>query len=481
MKWCIYLLFFTLGSLGALGVNCWHRPLPDRGTIKDTPSAIQEGLSPLVEAELGWDDLMTRARNASLSDITTLQKREPSVFHGPLDHVEWQLSIWREIGRKANGGEISKLLAPKSAGTKLKPSIQIMDFPGFLCWELGLRDPETALAHQTWNNMRSAILAAWAERDGNAALKAASENYQGLDRATNIVAVLSTMARSDPAGAIRLADDYQLENEDLAGSVLKAMAANNPHQALSFLLQPKNGLSPAQTSELLTETVAAVAAESGNSPWATLNMLADHPEFAIATGKSLGQWAAAGSTLPPEALAVFGKLPLEVWEESLAAGMGVALYRSDPELADKILSRLPEAAALRSVEAAVNGAINTHGRDNAPDAALAMSIASRLSYERQYELLDSWLRYGNFSAPSGEAWLSSVTDPYWHDKLSGKFAAGFEKSDPAAAVRLAENIVDLDQREAAMSSALGAWRARDPAAAQSWEAALLDSLSHQEK
>lgn len=38
----------------------------------------------------------------------------------------------------------------------------------------------------------------------------------------------------------------------------------------------------------------------------------------------------------------------------------------------------------------------------------------------------------------------------------------------------------MDRREAAMSSALGAWRAKDPAAAQSWEAALSERLSKQE-
>ncbi len=481
MKWYYYLLFFSFGSLGAWAVNRWRSPMPDRGTVRSNPTAIQGRVSPVMGAEAGWNDLMTRAREESLSNLETLQKRGPSAFFGPLDSVEWHLSIWQEIGRKSNEGGISELLSPNKAGLKAKSSIQIMDFSAFLCWELGHRDPETALAHQTWNDRRSAILSAWAERDGKAALKAATENYQGLDRATNIVAVLSVMARSDPAGAIRLAAEYQLENEDLAGGVLQEMAANNPHQALSFLLQPKNGLSPVQTSELLTETVAAVAAESGNFPGETLNMLADHPELAIATGKSLGQWAAAGSSLPPEALAIFEKLPPEVWEESLVAGLGVALYRSDPALADKVLSRLPEDAAQRSVEAAVNGAINSHGRENAPDAALAMSIASRLPYERQYELLDSWLYYGNFSAPGGEAWVSSVTDPYWHDKLSEKFAAEFEKSDPAAAVRLAENIGDLDQRAAAVSSALGAWRARDPAAAQSWEATLIDRLSNQEQ
>lgn len=479
MKWCFYLLFFTFGSLGALGVNRWRGPVPDKDAVRKSPSAIQRRLSPALAAEAGWKDLMARARNESLSDLKTLQKRGVPAFSGPLDYVEWQLSIRREIGRKANGGEISELLAPKNTGVKSKPSIQIMDFSGFLCWELGHQDPENALAHQTWNDMRSAILSAWAERDGTAALKAASENYQGLDRATNLVAVLSVMARSDPSAAIRLAAGYQLENEDLADGVLREMAANSPHQALSFLLQPGNGLSPAQTSELITETVAAVTAESGDPPWETLNTLADHPEFAAATGKSLGQWAAAESALPSEALTIFEKLPPEAWEDSLAAGLGVALYRSDPALADKVLSRLPEAAAQRAVEAAVDGAINCHGWENAPNAALAQSIASRLPYERQYELLDSWLRYGNFSASGGEAWIASVTDPYWHDKLSEKFAVEFEKSDPAAAVRLAENIRNMEGREAAMSSALSAWRARDPAAAQSWKAALSDRLSKQ--
>jgi hypothetical protein len=249
MKWCFYLLFFAFGSLGAWGVNRWLGPVPDKDTVRKSPPAIQGRLTPALAAEAGWNDLMARARNDSLSDLKTLQNRETSTFPGPLDYVECQLSIWREIGRKANGGEISELLAPKKAGLKSKPSIQVMDFSGFLCWELGHRDPETALARQSWNDMRSAILAAWAEKDGPAALRVANQNYQEFDRAINMVAVLSVMARSDPATAVRLAGGYQLENEDLADGVLREMAANSPHQALNFLLQPGNGLSPAQTSE----------------------------------------------------------------------------------------------------------------------------------------------------------------------------------------------------------------------------------------
>ena len=453
-------------------MNSLRRPAPGTLTVKDAPTSVRKMSVPLRVTETEWHDLMLRARNESLADLKTLQERQTSRSPDPLDVVEWQLSIWREIERKTNGGEISKLLAPKNTALKPKPSLQLMDSSGFLCWELGHRDPEAALVHQTWNDMRSAILTAWAEKDDTAALRAASENYEALDRATNIVAVLSVMARRDPAAALRLAGEYQLGNDDLAGPVLREMAANNPPQALSFLLQPDNGLSPKQTSELLSETVSAVAAEPGDALWETLNLLADHGEYAAAAGKSLGEWAAVKSALPSEALTIFEKLPPEVWEDTLVAGLGVALYRSDPALADEMLSRLPEAAAQRVVEAAVNGAINCYGRENAPDATLGQSIALRLSYERQYELLDSWLNYGNLTASGGEAWVSSVTDPFWHDKLSEKFAAEFLKSDPAAAVRLAENIGNTAQREAAMSAALSAWRAKDPTAAQAWEAAL---------
>ncbi|MES2709434.1 MAG: hypothetical protein V4726_22740 [Verrucomicrobiota bacterium] len=489
MKWLLCLTCLGLGLLTGALTNRWLRDdpaLPGTSSAHSGPSVSPAATTtaPSASPQDAWDRLMNDARTGSLPTLETILRRRES---GPLDYlgcIERNLSLWREIGQGTDVRRIIGVLMPAAApaspvrkGGDWTP--RNVDLSTFLFWQLGRRDPAGALAAQERGTMEtlSPVFAAWAEKDPPAALKAADENYQGLDRAYNIVTVLSVLARSDPAEAVRLATGLKREGEDPVTGILDDLARSKPHLAFDFLLKPGNGLSPEQTSRLLKQTIDSRAAEPGGSPWEGLSQLADHGELATATAESLGVRAALPATLPPEALPILEKLPPEAQEKALVSGMAVALYRSDPVLADQVLARLPEGAAQRAVEAAMSGAIMGGSIENMPNAALGQRIASRLSYERQFALMDSESLYGAFTVSKGEAWISNVDDPYWHDQFAAKFADEFKGWDPAGAARVAASISDQTLRETALSAALTAWRAKAPGTAAAWEKSLRASAA----
>lgn len=488
MKWFLCLFCLGAGLLGGVLVNRCLRPGPalsgtgpSPGPITPAAAAVTDPADAASFAETDWKNLMRRARAEFLPDLDTIIRRGGAV---PLDYLgalEQSLAVCREISQGTDLRRISSVLVPAPGqGKVLTGSVSpVGNVSGFLLWQLGSRDPEGALAAQERGMMetRSPIFAAWAEKDFPAALKTAAENYQELDHAYNIVTVLSVMARSDPAEAIRLATGLQREGEDLVAGILMELASNSPHRAFSFLLEPGNGLELEQASILLRDTVSSLAGESGGSPWEPLSELADRPGLATAVGESLGVWAAMGVRLQPEALPILEKLPLDAQEKAMISGMAIALYRSDPVLADQVLAKLPEGAAQRAVEAAMSGAIMGGSIGNMPNTTLGQRLASLLPYERQFELMDSQNLYAAFTVSKGEAWISNVDDPYWHDQFAAKFAAEFEGWDPAGAARVAASISDPTQRETALSAALTAWRAKEPGAAAAWEAGMISHPS----
>ena len=311
------------------------------------------------------------------------------------------------------------------------------------------------------NNVMSALLDAWAEKDADAALRWAASLPRQRSRPAR-TQILQALAATDADKAIALArritpaSDRDQTLRDLAHCVV----VSDPQRAFDLLQNDRSSHSSYQFSNVLQQW----AEQDPAGAFAKARTLSRNQNRDNAISSVLGVWA---RTDPAAARAAALVLPEGRQRQNCLVSIFGSWAAADPTAAHAAALALPSE---KERQAALHSAINSWA---STDPAAAVQAASTLPKDQKNrnllrEVFNTWASQDP-SAAAAAASAHPIPKQQRNNLLSG-IASAWANSDPQAAMTWAQSLPAKDGGSSAVANVMHSFaRADGPAAAALWQ------------
>lgn len=374
--------------------------------------------------------------------------------------------------------------------------------------------------------MRLELMRAWAQRDPNAAWKAALAMPPSADRAIFLGAVAGQLASTQPDAALMLATslgnpaertsalrtlfqdwakinaiaamNYWNAHPDISGdgftlsSMISAASVKDPATATRLALSMQapsdysdGGLSLALGKWLETDPASArrwldgitdpvqrdralkafATSSTHNDPQAVLKLVAGiaSSETRLEAQRSiLSNWVRSD---PAKAANYLATLDREGLDSSMAIYISSAVGELNAKEQSHFLAQLPQGMLKTGIIAGIVRKATSSGRY--VQAVEAVNLMDD-SPDRERSLHSLAVSWGKTDPKSLTAWMNQQADSSDRDLVMAGYTASLAFTDPHGALKLAGSIPDKSVQKTAMQNILSRWMSADQVAAKAW-------------